>query len=140
MKRTLWVLNVCVGCLLVGCAQGGGISQQGGKGACGEIKTAQELKAKLASGDVLLVHAFDAENYAEGHIPGAVNIDCEKMKPGMLPKDKGKHLVFYCVGGMCPVGRIAAQRAAEWGYANAWVYSGGMTDWRGAGNKLVGSD
>ena len=116
--------------LVFGCANGGEITQGG---EVREIKTAQELKVKMDAGDVLLIHAFDAENYAKRHIPGAVNVDYEKMTPSMLPADKEKPLVFYCVGGMCPVGRLATQKAADWGHKNVWVYSGGMTDWQAAG-------
>ena len=102
-----------------------------------EIKTAAELKKFLEDKNVILVHSFDAGNYAEGHIEGAVNIDIEKMTEDSLPKDKTRSMVFYCAGGMCPVGWMAGVKAAELGYTHVWVYSGGMQDWQRAGNKFV---
>ncbi len=140
MKRRAVLLGLLASGLAGGCANEAGVAQSGQGAPVKEIKTAAALKGELAIGGVLLIHAFDAENYAQGHIQGAVNVDYEKMTPAMLPADKEKPLVFYCIGGHCPVGRLAAQKAAGWGYRNSRVYSGGMDDWRAMGNKLVTGD
>jgi len=125
MKRHLPLLILG---LLVGCAQRSATVR--------EIAAAKELQAKISADHPMLIHTLDRENYARAHIPGAVNIDYEKMTVEMLPKDKGRPMVFYCVGGMCPVGRMAAEKAAGWGYENVWVYTGGMKDWERAGMKV----
>lgn len=127
MRRCLPVLIVSF--LLGGCAQR--------SASVHEIGTAKELQAKLASDRPMVIHTLDQETYAKGHIPGAVNIDYEKMTVEMLPKDKGQPMVFYCVGGMCPVGRMAADKAAGWGYEQVWVYTGGMKDWERAGMAVA---
>lgn len=100
-----------------------------------EVKSAAALQEQMSAG-VMIVHALDAEHYAKGHVPGAVNIDYEKMTPEMLPAEKDKPIVFYCAGGMCPVGRMAANKAQSWGYTNVSVYEGGIKDWRAAGMKV----
>ena len=105
-----------------------------------EIKTAQDLKAKMDAKEVMVVHALDHEHFAKGHIPGAVNIDYEKMTPAMLPANKEQPLVFYCTGGMCPVGKNAAVKASQWGYKNVWVYEGGIKDWRNCGMTVATGD
>jgi rhodanese-related sulfurtransferase len=133
MKARSAIMGICLAGMVLGPAVGGCARPAG---VVNEVKTAKELKVMMASKDVLLIHAFDAEDYARRHLPGAVNVDYEKMEPSMLPADKDKAMVFYCTGGMCPVGRLAASKAAEWGYRNAWVYSGGMSDWQGAGLAL----
>lgn len=133
MRSRSAIVGVCLAGMVLGSAVGG---CAGPPGTVREVRTAQALKAMMAAEDVLLIHAFDAEDYATRHIPGAVNVDYEKMAPSMLPADKDKTMVFYCTGGMCPVGSLAAGKAAEWGYRNAWVYSGGMSDWQGAGLTL----
>jgi rhodanese-related sulfurtransferase len=133
----MFTLSAGLVLLVVGCANDGQVNQGGKTGPVGEIKTAGELIAKMETDKVLLIHAFDAENYAQGHIPGAVNVDYEKMTESMLPDDKDQPLVFYCAGGMCPVGSMASQKAASWGYRKVWTYSGGMSDWKSAGKTLV---
>jgi rhodanese-related sulfurtransferase len=101
------------------------------------IKSAQEMKTRIDAGNVRVVHALNAEHYGKGHIPGAVNIDYEKMKPDMLPAQKDQPLIFYCTGGMCPVGRMAANKAASWGYTNVSVYEGGLKDWQASGMAVA---
>lgn len=102
-----------------------------------ELKTAQDLKVKMDAKQVRVIHALDADSFAKGHIPGAENIDYEKMTLPMLPSAKDEPMVFYCVGGMCPVGRMAANKAAQWGYTNVWVYEGGMKDWQASGMQVA---
>jgi rhodanese-related sulfurtransferase len=137
MRHYTFTLSAGLVLLVVGCANDGQVDQGGQTGRVGKIKTAGELIAKMETDKVLLIHAFDAENYAQGHIPGSVNVDFEKMTESMLPGDKDQLLVFYCAGGMCPVGDMASQKAASWGYRKVWTYSGGMSDWKSAGKSLV---
>ncbi len=101
------------------------------------IKSAQDMKARVDAGNVRIVDALNAEHYGKGHIPGAVNIDYEKMTPDMLPAQKDQPLIFYCAGGMCPVGSMAANKAASWGYTNVSVYEGGMKDWQASGMTVA---
>jgi rhodanese-related sulfurtransferase len=101
------------------------------------VKDAQQMRSMIDAGGVTVVHALDAEHYARGHIPGAVNIDYEKMARDQLPADKEAALVFYCAGGMCPVGRMAADKAAQWGYTKVWVYEGGIKDWGASGMPIA---
>ena len=117
-----------------GCQQGA--AGPDGRIALKKIKTSAELEALTAGGEVLVVHALDAEHYAKGHVPGAVNIDYEKMKPDILPADKDRALVFYCAGGMCPVSDWAAKKAIKWGHTDVTVYKGGIKDWKAAGMKV----
>lgn len=98
-----------------------------------KIKSATELKARMDKGNVQVIHALDAENYRKGHIPGAANIDYEKMTPQMLPATKESPLIFYCASPFCPVSRMAANKATSWGYSHVAVYEGGMSDWRSSG-------
>jgi rhodanese-related sulfurtransferase len=104
------------------------------------VSSAQDLKAQIDAGQVHVVHALSAEHYVKGHIPGAANIDYEKMKPDMLPADKNAPLVFYCSGPMCPVSKMAANKAAQWGYTNVSVYEGGMKDWQSSGMPVSTGD
>ncbi|MGD2080808.1 MAG: rhodanese-like domain-containing protein [Nitrospirota bacterium] len=65
-----------------------------------EISTA-EVKEMVDGGEnFFLVDARTAEEYAQGHIPGAVNIPPGKFRfiAGLLPKNKSIPVVFYCRG------------------------------------------
>lgn len=131
--------TICFGFSLIvligGCQKPGGISDDGA--AVKKIKTAAQLKDMMTADDVMVVHALPADHYAKAHVPGAANIDYEKMTPEMLPKDKNHKLVFYCTGGMCPVGRRAAEKAAGWGYTQVWRYSGGIKNWKDSGMDVA---
>ncbi|GAB4490719.1 MAG: hypothetical protein OHK006_23910 [Thermodesulfovibrionales bacterium] len=61
---------------------------------------AEELKKMLDSKKAVAVDARPADEFRQGHIPGAINIPPEKLGSiaGLLPKDKKKALVFYCRG------------------------------------------
>jgi 3-mercaptopyruvate sulfurtransferase SseA len=46
------------------------------------------------------VHVFDGnppEIYAKNHVPGAMHLDTEDIKEGVLPADKSSTLIFYCM-------------------------------------------
>lgn len=130
MKFRLSVSCLALIALTSGCQQNGEISD---KTKVQRLRTAAELKGKMDATPVLVVHALDAEHYAKGHIPGARNIHYKTMAPEMLPDDKSQPIVFYCAGGMCPVGRMAASKALKWGYTDVWEYHGGIEDWQRAG-------
>ena len=135
MKRRLWVSVGCLVGFVVGCQQNAGVNEDGA--AVRRVGDAAALKARMEQGNVVVVHALNAENYAQGHVPGAVNVDYEKMTPEMLPSDKAQALVFYCAGPMCPVSDMAAKKAAKWGHTNVWVYKGGIKQWRSAGMAVA---
>ena len=61
--------------------------------------TAQELKAKLDSGQkMLLVNSLSDIEFNEGHIPGSVNIPLHTiMSSKDLPADKDMLIITYCL-------------------------------------------
>lgn len=48
----------------------------------------------------VLVDARPAEEYAAGHIPGAISVPADRVKEeaARLPRDKGAPLLIYCRG------------------------------------------
>lgn len=135
MKNHLRFSACCVFGVLLGCQQDAGVNQS--STAVQRVGDAAALKARMDTGNMLVVHTLNAEHYAKGHVPGAVNVDYEKMTPEMLPTDKGQPLVFYCAGPMCPVSKMAARKAVKWGHSNVWVYKGGIKQWRNAGMAVA---
>ena len=135
MNHYLRLSACCLFALILGCQQDAGMNQAGT--AVQRVGDAAALKTKMDTENTLVIHALDAEHYAKGHVPGAVNVDYEKMMPEMLPTDKAQALVFYCAGPMCPVSKMAAGKAAKWGHTNVWVYKGGIRQWRSAGMAVA---
>ncbi len=56
------------------------------------------------------------EIWTQGYIPGAKFFNVRNWKD-LLPKDKGKTIVFYCVNRLCTASEMAAKRSDE-----AWLY------------------
>ncbi|HWL93288.1 MAG TPA: rhodanese-like domain-containing protein [Phycisphaerae bacterium] len=102
-----------------------------------EIHTAREMQDKMNVSNITVIHALSRENYEQGHIPGAKNIDVQEMTPQDLPENKDLPLVFYCGSATCPVGHRAASKASSWGHTHVWVYKGGMADWRSSGMQVA---
>ena len=61
----------------------------------------KELQALLAStpGTVTLVDVRDPQEYAEGHIPGAVNIPAAQFATRSAGLEKEKRIIVYCNSG-----------------------------------------
>ncbi len=121
--------------IAVACAGKPAIQQTGTEIAT--VESAADLQAEMGRGGVTVIHALDAEHYGKGHVPGAVNVDSETMAAGDLPADKSARLIFYCAGPGCPVGHMAANKAASYGYTNVAVYPGGIEDWRASGMDVA---
>jgi rhodanese-related sulfurtransferase len=68
------------------------------------------------------------EDYARGHLPGAINLTREQWQSGAgLKKDKVN--VIYCYNLECPLAAKAAMEFASKGYA-VMELVGGYTGWK----------
>ena len=80
--------------------------------------------------DYLVLDVRSPEEYAEGHIPHAINIPIEQFgedPPKELP-DRNQTIFVYCVKGIRSMN--VANRLAHMGYKNI-VEMGGIQDWHG---------
>lgn len=109
----------------------GKIPGEGEKGAEYTSMTMEEAKECFqASGDYLIVDVRRADEYAEGHIPGAINIANEDIivsEPAELP-DKNQTIYVYCRSGNRS--KQASAKLAAMGYKNI-IEFGGILDWTG---------
>ena len=92
--------------------------------------TVHELKAKLD--EVRIIDVREAEEFAEGHVPNAVNVplgafirDLKRKGEELVPKDK--EVVVYCGSGVR--GGIAASFVQEKGWENVKNLTGGYAAW-----------
>ncbi len=93
---------------------------------------AGELLERVREGLVTVVDVRPPEEYAEGHLPGAVNIplaDLEKHLDELVPK---REIVAYCRGPHCVLAFDAVVRLREKGI-NARRLDGGLPEWKLAG-------
>ena len=69
------------------------------------------LAAELKSGACILVDVREPQEYAAGHIPGAVNQPLSRFNPGRLPT--GKPVVLVCKSGARSAGALRQALAAD---------------------------
>src|ERR671910_1550948 len=92
-----------------------------------DVSRAREL---LAEADAAVVDVRERDEWAEGHIPGAVHIprgSLESRIEGVVP-DRSKTVVVYCGSGSRSA--FAAKTLEELGYGNVLSLAGGFTDWK----------
>lgn len=69
-----------------------------GKPAHKEV-TAQELDAMLRAGEAVVIDVREPDEFAAGHIPGAINMPLSSFQASRLPAANGRRLVLNCLGG-----------------------------------------
>lgn len=73
-----------------------GMAGQRGDSSVPRISQA-EFKQALAAGEILVVDVRDAQSYAMGHIPGAINVPLSDLqKKATELKGAKKVIVTYC--------------------------------------------
>ena len=91
--------------------------------------TAEDAKKLMdTESDYIIVDARTEEEYAEGHIPGAILIpeyEIADRAQSELP-DKDQLILVYCRSGRRS--KIASQALADLGYTNVKEF-GGIIDW-----------
>jgi rhodanese-related sulfurtransferase len=93
-----------------------------------------DVKKRIDAGEkLLLVDVREDNEWAKGHLPGAVHLgkgiierDIEQRVP-----DTGAKLILYCGGGFRSA--IAAENLQKMGYANVESMDGGWKGWLDAG-------
>lgn len=58
-----------------------------------------ELADLLRHGAAIVVDVREADEFAAGHIPGALNLPLSSFDTARLPDPEGKVLVLNCLGG-----------------------------------------
>lgn len=92
--------------------------------------TADEAKDLMDEGSPTIVDVRTAQEYANGHIPGAINIPVENIgseKPAELT-DADAQLIVYCRTGVRS--KQASDKLVELGYQHV-SDMGGIVDWNG---------
>ena len=95
-----------------------------------QISQAEALQMMQEQENYLIVDVRRPDEFAEGHIAGAINVPNEEIAdemPELLP-DKDQLLLIYCRSGNRS--KEASQKLADMGYTNVYEF-GGINTWEG---------
>ncbi len=91
-----------------------------------------ELVARMARGDVVLVDVRPEEEYAAGHIDGARSIPIDELARRLSELPRGREVVAYCRGPFCAYAHEAVRQLSVAG-RKARRLEDGWPEWRLAG-------
>lgn len=91
-----------------------------------------ELLDRAKKGLVTVLDVRPPEEFASGHLPGAVNIPVGELARRMRDLPKGREVVAYCRGPFCLMSFDAVQLLRKKGM-KARRLADGMPEWRAAG-------
>jgi rhodanese-related sulfurtransferase/biotin operon repressor len=93
---------------------------------------AKELLARARRGLVAVLDVRPAEEYAAGHIPGAINIPVHELEKRIKELPRRREIVAYCRGPYCLMSYDAVALLRRKG-VKARRLQDGMPEWRLAG-------
>jgi rhodanese-related sulfurtransferase len=101
--------------------------------------TLDDLRLRLTAGQATtLVEALPQRYYDDGHLPGAIQIDHDRVRdqaPVRLP-ERQAFIVVYCASSSCRNSHQAAATLVALGYRAVHVFAGGKEEWLAAGLDL----
>jgi rhodanese-related sulfurtransferase/predicted transcriptional regulator len=97
---------------------------------------ATELLARARDGLVTVLDVRPAEEFAAGHIPGAINVPLEKLEGLLASLPRRKEIVAYCRGPYCLMSFEAVEKLRKLGW-RARRLENGFPEWRAAGLPVV---
>ena len=123
MKKIILLLSALF--LLAGC-----VSEGGGVNTYRQINMDEAVSLMQEESGYIILDVRRPDEFAEKHIPGAVNIPNEAIGTDEIPElpDKGQLIFVYCRSGNRS--KQASEKLVELGYTNV-VEFGGIIDWTG---------
>lgn len=94
-----------------------------------------ELAAMRENGEAIVIDVRTPEEFAGGHLPGAINMPVETFDPSAVPFEDGRETVLYCRSGNRS-GR-AATMLSEFTGGTVRHLEGGITAWVAEGGETV---
>jgi rhodanese-related sulfurtransferase len=89
----------------------------------------QELLRRARAGEVVVLDVRPAEEYAAGHIPGAVSIPLAELDHRLAELPADAEVVAYCRGAYCVLAHDAVRLLTANGRTAARLTEG-MLEWR----------
>lgn len=101
-----------------------------------ESVTPEELLKRIREGAVTLIDVRPPEEYAAGHLKGALNIPITEFKKRLQPLKKRTEIVAYCRGPYCVMALDAVQILRKNGY-RAQALDFGVVEMRSLGLSIA---
>jgi rhodanese-related sulfurtransferase len=93
---------------------------------------AKELMQRAKQGLVTVLDVRPAEEYAAGHVPGAINVTLDALSSHLRRLPKGREVIAYCRGPYCLLSVDAVAMLRDKGY-KARRMEDGFPEWKAAG-------
>lgn len=97
-----------------------------------EPVTRKELLSRMKKGLVQVLDVRPEDEFALGHVPGAINIPLDQLKKRMATLDPRKEIVAYCRGPYCVLSFETVAILRKKGFTVRRLEDG-MPEWRAAG-------
>lgn len=94
-----------------------------------------ELAARLSEGSVTVLDVRPADEFADAHIPGALNMAVTELDKFLTDLDRNTEIVAYCRGPYCVYAHQAVAFLRKNGF-NARRLDGGLPEWREDGRAI----
>ncbi|SMD18221.1 ArsR/SmtB family transcription factor [Lentzea albidocapillata] len=94
-----------------------------------EAVSREELLERVRSGRATVIDVRPAEEYAAGHIPGAVSVPLDELADRLAELPAGQEIVAYCRGAYCVLSHDAVRLLTAQG-RTARRLADGMLEWR----------
>ena len=91
-----------------------------------------ELLSRAKRGLVTVLDVRPPEEFAAGHLPGAVNIPIDRLESGLAKLSKQREVVAYCRGPYCLMSFEAVLKLRKRGW-KARRLQDGFPEWKAAG-------
>jgi rhodanese-related sulfurtransferase len=89
----------------------------------------EDLLRRARAGEVVILDVRPAEEYAAGHIPGAVSIPLDELDHRLAELPADAEIVAYCRGAFCVLAHDAVRLLTTRGRSAARLTEG-MLEWR----------
>jgi ArsR family transcriptional regulator len=92
----------------------------------------KELARRVKAGTVVVLDVRPEDEFALGHVPGALNIPVEKLKRRLAELPRNQEIVAYCRGAYCVFSFEAVALLRKRGYSVRRLEDG-FPEWKAAG-------
>jgi ArsR family transcriptional regulator len=97
-----------------------------------EAVSRKELMRRIRDGVVTVLDVRPEDEYALGHLPGAINVPLSQLKRRLAGLSRKSEIVAYCRGPYCVLSFEAVARLRACGF-KARRLEDGLPEWRAAG-------